>query len=79
MGEATQGHARGSRVTIAGRRGQRLALADRLPMYSLIAHEFGHVLGLHGPGSISIFAVDELGLASAPVSREVDHGAQADA
>lgn len=46
-GQATQGYRVGSRLTIAGRPGQRLALSGRLSMHALITHEFGHVLGLH--------------------------------
>lgn len=46
-GQATLGSHPRARLTIAGRAGQRLALRDRIPMYTLIAHEFGHVLGLN--------------------------------
>lgn len=46
-GEAPVGYRVGSRITIAGRIGQRLPPSQWLPMYQLVAHEFGHVLGLH--------------------------------
>lgn len=46
-GQATLGYNKRARVTIAGRPGRRLSLDEREPMYKLIAHEFGHVLGLN--------------------------------